>query len=131
MLDRLISNFESLCPSAVQRVHKYDRTTYANELIVTFNDGSKLLYNDTENTIRIIPEDSINMSEEQFKREFGYRLKRIMFEKGVTQDDLSEKTGIAQETLSRYICGKNVPSFYKIDKIAKALDCSVDEFRYI
>ena len=131
MLDRLISNFELRFPRVAQDVYKYDRTIYANELLVTLRDGSKIIYNDYENTVRNLPADSSNMSEEQFKREFGYRVKRIMFEKGVTQDDLSEKTGIAQETLSRYICGKNVPSFYKIDKIAKALDCSVDEFRYI
>lgn len=131
MLDRLISNFELRFPSVTQDVYKYDRTKYANELIVTFRDGSKVLYNDVENTVRYLPADSSNMSEKQFKKEFGYRVKRIMIEKGVTQDELSEKTGIAQETLSRYICGKIVPSFYKIDKIAKALDCSVDEFRYI
>lgn len=131
MLDRLISNFELRFPRVAQDVYKYDRTIYANELLATLRDGSKIIYNDYENTVRNLPADSSNMSEEQFKREFGYRVKRIMFEKGVTQYDLSEKTGIAQETLSRYICGKNVPSFYKIDKIAKALDCSVDEFRYI
>lgn len=131
MLNRLISNFELRFPSVTQDVYKYDGTRYANELIVTFRDGSKILYNDFENTVRNLPVDSGNMSEKQFRREFGYRVKRIMLEKGVTQDELSEKTGIAQETLSRYICGKNVPSFYKIDKIAKALDCSVDEFRYI
>ena len=131
MLNRLISNFELRFPNVTQDVRKYDGTTYSNELIVTFKDGSKILYNDFENTVRNLPADSSNMSEKQFRREFGYRVKRIMLEKGVTQDELSEKTGIAQETLSRYICGKNVPSFYKIDKIAKALDCSVDEFRYI
>ena len=130
-MDRLISNFELRFPSVTQDVRRYDRTRYANELIVTFKDGSKILYNDFENTVRNLPADSSNMSEKQFRREFGYRVKRIMLEKGITQDELSEKTGIAQETLSRYICGKNVPSFYKIDKIAKALDCSVDEFRYI
>ena len=131
MLDRLISNFKLRFPSVTQDVYKYDGTRYANELIVTFRDGSKILYNDFENTVRYLPTDSNNMSEKQFRREFGYRVKLIMLEKGITQDELSEKTGIAQETLSRYICGKNVPSFYKIDKIAKALDCSVDEFRYI
>ena len=131
MLDSLISNFELRFPSVTQDVYKYDRTAYSNELIVTFKDGSKILYNDFENTVRYLPADSSNMSEKQFKKEFGYRVKRIMLEKGITQEELSEKTGIAQETLSRYICGKNVPSFYKIDKIAKALDCSVDEFRYI
>ena len=131
MLDMLISNFESRCPRATKDVCRYNGTTYPNELIATFKDGSKILYNDIENTVRSLPTDSSNMSKEQFKREFGYRLKQIMFAKGITQDDLSEKTGIAQETLSRYIRGKNVPSFYITDKIAKALDCSVDDFRYI
>jgi transcriptional regulator with XRE-family HTH domain len=54
-----------------------------------------------------------------------------MCRKGVTQSDLSFATGIAQPTLSGYINGKHEPGLYAIDKIAKALGCSVDEFRYI
>lgn len=81
-------------------------------------------------TIRKLPRDSNNMSEEEYRIEFSMRLKKIMYRKGWTQDDLSEATGITQAMISRYISRKATPSFYNVDKIAKALGCSTDEFRY-
>jgi transcriptional regulator with XRE-family HTH domain len=49
---------------------------------------------------------------------------------GISQCELSERTGITQPSISDYMNGKKLPSFYTVDKIAKALGCSVDAFRY-
>ena len=54
----------------------------------------------------------------------------MMYIKGITQSELSNCTDIPQYLISDYIRGKRTPSFYNVDKIAKALDCSVDELRY-
>jgi transcriptional regulator with XRE-family HTH domain len=53
-----------------------------------------------------------------------------MYLKGVNQQYLSDATGITAVTLSNYMRGKVTPNFYNVDKIAKALDCSIEEFRY-
>jgi transcriptional regulator with XRE-family HTH domain len=53
-----------------------------------------------------------------------------MTRQGVSQLELSELTGIPQSTISNYLTGKFLPGFYNMDKIAKALKCSIDEFRY-
>ena len=70
------------------------------------------------------------MSEQQCREEFSIRLKRLMYRQGVTQKELSEETGISEMTISNYMNGKRTPSFYNVDKISKALKCSIDIFRY-
>ena len=100
------------------------------DMVITLNDGSKVLYDDFNKTYRMLPNDISNMSEDECKQEFAYRLKSRMQRRCITQQKLSEMTGIPQGTISRYMDGTNVPSFYKADKIAKALGCSVDDFRY-
>jgi DNA-binding Xre family transcriptional regulator len=101
------------------------------EIIVECDDGYTFAYDDLDKTIRMLPADSNNMSEEMWHREFGRKLRKLMFRKGLTQIELANKVGISQATLSNYITGRNMPGFYIIDKLARALDCSTDDFRYI
>lgn len=100
------------------------------EILIRLKNGNMVAYDDLEHTIRRLPKDSRKITEEESRNELGYRLYRMMRVKGVTQKELSEKTGISQSSISHYITGKKTPSFYNIDKIAKALDCPIDEFTY-
>lgn len=99
-------------------------------LIVNLRNGDTIFYDDINKSIRNLPRNSNSMTEEECRKEFGIRLRKLMFRKGVTQAELSDMTGIQQSALSNYITGKTSPSFYNVDKIAKALECSVDIFRY-
>ena len=94
------------------------------------DNPDKYQYDDRDRTFRSLPSDSKNMTEEEYKRELGIRLRQMMEHRGVTQIDLSEMTGLSQAQISSYITGKVSPSFYIIDRIAKALDCSSDLLRY-
>ena len=67
--------------------------------------------------------------EELYKKEFSSNLQRVLNDKNVSQRKLSEDTGISEVSISRYLNGKRIPSFYTIEKIALALKCSTDEFR--
>lgn len=100
------------------------------EFILTLKDGRDLLYNDIGQTLRELPPDKNNMTEEECLSEFGERLFRVMCRTHINQLMLSERTGIPQPVLSRYMTGKSCPSFYKVDKIVKVLGCSMDELRY-
>ena len=101
------------------------------ELIAKLKDGRVFSYYGSEHSIRRLPSDAYSLTEEECKKEFGIRLNRLMFVKNITQKMLSEKTGIAQGNISNYITGRTSPSFYVVDRIAKALDCSIEEFRCI
>jgi DNA-binding Xre family transcriptional regulator len=101
------------------------------ELVAKMNNGVTVLYDDIDHCFRRLPTNSDDMTEEECRAEFGWRLRKIMFRNGITQEQLSERTGIAQSRISNYLRGKNSPTFYVVDRIAKALGCSIDEFRYI
>lgn len=55
------------------------------------------------------------------------RIKDFLKERNLTQRDLSEKLGITEVSISRYITGERVPSVAVAIKIANLLGCTVDE----
>lgn len=123
-------NLELYFPFIVRDAVEYELfSDYA--LIVTLVDGSKIFYDDDLHSMRTLPQNSNDLTEEQFKREFGQRLYRELLKRNISQLELAERTGIPQPQLSNYIRGKNIPSFYNIDKISKALGCKLDELRYV
>lgn len=126
ILDNFKRNFPLIADDMEEIIELGD--TYVDVLLT---DGSRLIYDDIDNTIRMLPKDIYNMSKDECGKEFGIRLRRIMHLKGVTELELSEQTGISQPLISGYIRGTNVPGFYNVDKIAKALGCSTDKFRCV
>lgn len=125
----IYKNFEMNFPLIAKDIVEY-RSVSKTELIIKSIDGDIFLYDDVYRSIRKLPKNSNDMSEKECKNEFGIRLFKIMSRQGITQAELSHMTGIQQPILSGYITGKNSPSFYKVDKIAKALGCSTDDLRY-
>ena len=125
----IILNFEMHFPLiACEADHYQLHNNYG--LIVTMNDGSHVFYNDIDNSICNLPSDRNHMSEIEFRRIFSDRLYYMLYVKNMSQKELSELTGIPQPNISEYINGRRTPSFFTIDKIAKALGCSTDEFRW-
>lgn len=130
MANYIFENMQSYYPFLSERMASYKKVG-PYELIVKTNDGETILYDDVNHSIRRLPRDSNNMTEQEVSVEFRQRLRRLMTQQGVSQLELSELTGIPQSTISNYLTGKFLPGFYNMDKIAKALKCSIDEFRYI
>ncbi len=56
---------------------------------------------------------------------FKYNLKYYRNKMGLTQDKLSELSGISADYLSEIERGKRTPSFKRMDLIAKALNIDV------
>lgn len=50
------------------------------------------------------------------------RIKEILFQKNMTMSDLSDKTGLAQENISRICSDTGNPTLETLSKIADALD---------
>ena len=129
MDERLLRNFKKQFPRFADDAVEY-REKGPFELVVKLSNGRVISYYDTEQGIRRLPSDDMHLTEEECREEFGIRLCRVMYYKGVTQKELSEMTGITQANISNYITGRQTPSFYKVDKIARALDCSTEDLRY-
>lgn len=65
------------------------------------------------------------------------RLREAMNEKGLTQQELSNLSGVTKSSISHYVNGKNVPDNFQAFKLSKVLGCSptwlmgIDEQNYI
>lgn len=129
MAKTIYDNFNEYFPYEAQNASEIiDNGSW--ELLIKLKDGSRVLYDDIDKTITRLPQNSNNMTEEDFKIEFGKRLRKLMSRKRITQKQLSDRTGISQSLISLYMCGDKLPNFYKADKIAKALRCSMDDLVY-
>lgn len=100
-------------------------------LLMNCKNGTTLLFNDLERTLTKIPSSPETMTKEQTNMMFGILLRNVMSRKGITQQQLSELTGIAQCQICKYTYGASTPGFYTLDKIVRALGCSAEDLRYV
>ena len=101
------------------------------DLLIVFANGRKVIYDRFNNCYQNIFYKDVNeITEEQEKKEFAYKLRGLMNRKWVTQKQLAEDIGTSQVMISRYVRGEVMPSVLIVRKIAKALNCSIDDFFY-
>lgn len=67
------------------------------------------------------------MTEQEFRKQFARRLELLMEDRGISRQELTNRTGISAMTISRYLNAKHTAQIDIIVKIAKALSCTVDE----
>ena len=131
MENRLYNTFLLYFPMYEDRIHQYYKSD-RNELTVILEDGSELVFNGFTNSISHLynhfrDKDRVN-TEEYWRRYFSNVLKRKMRNRMITQEDLSERTGISKVSISRYLNRNATPTAFTLHKIAKALDCPITDF---
>lgn len=62
-------------------------------------------------------------------KELGVCIWRIMRKKGMDQTSLALASGVSKNIITRLLTGRRLTSFTNIERIATALDVSLDEFR--
>lgn len=60
-------------------------------------------------------------------KEFGHRLKVARVDARMSQECLSDKSGVARESIANYEVGKTTPSLDKAYALASALGISVND----
>lgn len=101
------------------------------DLLIIFKNGRKVMYDRfTGYYMNIFYDDVNEITEEQEKKEFAYKLRSLMNRNRVTQEQLSESLNTTQAMISRYVRGETIPSVIVLRKIAKILNCSMDDFFY-
>lgn len=70
------------------------------------------------------------MSEQEWLNIFGDNLVDMLKEAYLTQEDLSEMTGLSRATISRYVNKKQMPGPKAIVNIVEALDCDYEELMW-
>ena len=136
--ERILNEYKVWHPSLYNQTVEC-RPSGRYSILVTLDDESRLEYNSTDNSIRdvtkfYIRERTLDVDEESWRKEFGRKLQRVIAEKGMTQEKLSEVTGISRQMMSRYVRGTSTPSGYILSRLVEALGCDVREltkFGYI
>jgi transcriptional regulator with XRE-family HTH domain len=67
------------------------------------------------------------MSEQEWLDIFASNLDAMIRDKGMTQLDLADDTGLSKSTISSYINARKMPGVKAIVNIAYALDCDVSD----
>lgn len=125
----ILDSFEFTYPKIYDRVVEWYPSGYL-EITVILDNGAKMTYclvNDLLITVFDPDERSHNWSDDDWRNNFSRKLNKRMLRYGVSQEELSAKTGISRVTLSKYQNGKALPSGANISRIAEVLHCSVNE----
>lgn len=130
MIERLYADYLFNTHTDESEVESYELfDTY--ELLVTKTNGTRELYDSIHQAVRFIrPEkrDILEMNKDEYASEFGFRFTSKLRDGGMTLEDISEKTGISIPSLYMYLRGDSAPSFYNAAKLAKVLNCDINEF---
>lgn len=97
-----------------------------NEIVLELNDGRRVIYDWITKKCYYTNNDDIT-DEESWRNNFAERLVNKMRKKCYTQERLSDETGISRVTINKYVNAKSIPSVYNLEKIIKALNCSMHE----
>lgn len=62
-------------------------------------------------------------------KQLGYKIQELRKEKGMTQEDLAEKTGLSVRTIQRIESGEVDPRNYTLHVIAEALEIEITELK--
>lgn len=130
ILKYLYDEFCMNWPSLVDKIISY-KLVNGKDLEVKLTDGTAMMYDGLYHYTRTISKDEGEMTDHELTREFGHRLRSIMESKRMAQVELAEKTGIQRNAISQYVNGKTCPTYAKLVKLARALNCSLDDFRYL
>ena len=92
-----------------------------HEKLYLYNVGETGLYE-----IRLFDEYS-EPTDEQWNKTFGYILGETMWDRGMRRFDFAESIGVSEAMISKYIRGLASPSSRVLNRMARVLDCTVDE----
>lgn len=96
------------------------------ELKVELDDGSAIVFDSLFKTVVTMRRGEV-VTDEEWQQEFGRRLNRALWKKGMTQEDLADEVGVSKRMLTRYMNGHSIPSARNISKISKVLECETSD----
>lgn len=117
--------FPSLCEEAIDI---YENNPF--ELVLIMADGTRHSYYSLDKSIRTLPKGP-ELTEEEYRKEFGIRLSDILYRRGISQDELSRMADISRASINHYANGVTTPSYSNASRIARALHISLDAFTYV
>ncbi len=132
----IFDEFIKMCPWAEKDVVRWYPSDFS-EIISEMRDGSVIQYDQIYKTFRCahsldeLKDKRTPHNQEEWKKEFAWRLYRKMVSKGYTQEDLAFDSDIAESSISYYVNGSRIPTTYNMARIAKVLHLTGDDLAKI
>lgn len=122
--------FRLRCPMWVDKAVKYV-PRHETIIRVYLENGDYVDYDTRNETYRYISKDRLRerstITDENCRSVFAKNLHELMRARLISQQELTERSGISQAMLSKYLREKSTPTLTNIKKIAQALDCGIEE----
>lgn len=130
--EHILSEYRKWYPNLYDQTAEC-RPSGKHMILVTLTDNTKLEYNSLDNTIRDVTklyssDFEKNINEDDWRKEFGRKLRKAITSNGISQERLSEMSGISRQMLTRYVRGTSTPSGYVLAKLANILGSDIREF---
>ena len=98
------------------------------EISIMLDDGEEMRYDHLSKCARrVIYHEEDDIDEKVWRREFARNIDRRMRQLGINQMILSERSGISQITISKYMNCSATPSTYNTRRLARALECDYND----
>ena len=96
---------------------------------ITFllDNNDRIEFDGSNNSIRWVRKIDRCVDNDEFRKEIGRNIKKFITYRGLNQQEISDKVGITQAMLSRYITGTSIPGVDKLNRLANVLDCRVGD----
>ena len=93
------------------------------EFEARMTDGTCVIYDSIENTL-IFPNESGLSHKDVWTEEFGRRLKKKLYARGITQTEVADYCDVSQAKVSRWLTGKTLPDIFESRKIEDLIGCA-------
>ena len=86
----------------------------------------RMLKNLKNNNVDSMEFDSLKLTDEERRKQFGARIKNMRKSLGLTQADLAKKIGVTKQAITTYETGIREPSFRNLIKLSRVLNVTTD-----
>lgn len=124
--ERMIEQFKMYFPSLYEQgVDWWKSGPY--HITILLADNGRVEFDASENTIRWAPKIDRLTGKDILRKEIGRNICKFVTYRGLSQQDISEKLGVTEAMLSRYINGTSMPGIDKLYNLASILNCQIDD----
>lgn len=124
--ERTLKQFEMYYPRYYERAVDW-WSSGRMSIMIKLDDGNIYDYDPMDNSIRLVPDNRCDSSEDSARKSFGINLQKMIPFSGLSKGELAEKAGITNAMLSRYIRGNSMPNVIVAHRLATILGCTLDE----
>ena len=106
----------------VKDISQYPLTAIATVLLKLENNRESAL----SKAIKENEIDSLKLSDDERRKQFGARLRKIRQLLGLTQAELAEKIGMSKQAITLYETGRREASYKSLVALSRALNVTTD-----